>query len=484
MANFSTLEIGKKALIAQKFGLDVTANNIANVNTPGYSRRNAVLSEDTSVQRNGFFLGNSVVVKHIQSFRSEYYDREIRSLTSRNSSFDIESQLLKRIETVLGEPSGDDLDTMITDFFKAFEQAAQNPESVTFRAYIIDKAAELTGRFNRISSDLNDLRREAQTSLNSSVKSVNSLLKDISDLNRQASYNNNTSGDSSQQYIDARELKLQELSKFIDIKVTNNQDSTINVFVNGINLVSGIYYSELGIDDTSNEGLISLSKTDISNGSLTELNVQSGEIFSNLKVYNELLNPNTSNGVYSISSQFNDFTKEFANKINNALLSGYGLNDNDLSAPPNGRLFFYPQDTSNLNAGNISINPFFLTNPSELPLSSLPAEPGNTDIARLVASLVDDKTFSNNLDYKNLTPIEYYSLFVSKVGNYARESLNGLENSKLAESQLSNMRESIMGVNLDEEAVNLIKYQKGFEAASRIINVTNELLGTLINLGK
>lgn len=125
MANFSTLEIGKKALIAQKFGLDVTANNIANVNTPGYSRRNAVLSEDTSVQRNGFFLGNSVVVKHIQSFRSEYYDREIRSLTSRNSSFDIESQLLKRIETVLGEPSGDDLDTMITDFFKAFEQAAQ-----------------------------------------------------------------------------------------------------------------------------------------------------------------------------------------------------------------------------------------------------------------------------------------------------------------------------------------------------------------------
>ncbi|MFA5513039.1 MAG: flagellar basal body rod C-terminal domain-containing protein, partial [Candidatus Kapaibacterium sp.] len=174
----------------------------------------------------------------------------------------------------------------------------------------------------------------------------------------------------------------------------------------------------------------------------------------------------------------------FANKINNALLSGYGLNDNDLSAPPNGRLFFYPQDTSNLNAGNISINPFFLTNPSELPLSSLPAEPGNTDIARLVASLVDDKTFSNNLDYKNLTPIEYYSLFVSKVGNYARESLNGLENSKLAESQLSNMRESIMGVNLDEEAVNLIKYQKGFEAASRIINVTNELLGTLINLGK
>lgn len=487
MAGFGTLEIGKKALLAQRFGLEVTSNNIANVNTPGYSRRSAILSEDTSVRRNGFFMGNSVIVQKIQTFRSDYYDREIRTETSRKSTFDVDAQFFKRIETTLGEPDNDGVDTMVTDFFKSFDQVALNPDNIALRSYIVDKAVALSDRFNRVAQSIDDLRREAQTSINSSIPTVNSLLKEIVDLNQNSAYNRNKDGDTSQKFADERELKLQELSKYFDVKVSSNEDSTVNVFLNGINLVSGVYYSEVAakvtIDPTTQEQTIELVKKDIETGVETDLKPQAGEIFANMRMFNELLDPTDSSGNFSIAGQFNDFVNTFATKVNDLMVTGFGMNDT--SGPAPGRPLFVPYDTpagtfsTNINARTIQVNPNLISNPSDLPLSAIAGEPGNTDIGRQVARLSEDKTFLSNM-----TPIEYYSTFVTKVGSQAREAINGLSNSKLVDEQLNTQRESLMGVNLDEEAVNLIKYQKAFEAASRIISMTNEMLTTLINLGR
>lgn len=488
MAGFGTLEIGKKALLAQRFGLEVTSNNIANVNTPGYSRRSAVLSEDLSVKRNGFFMGNSAVVQKIQSFRSDFYDREMRSITSRKSAFEVETQFMKRIETTLGEPLNDTLDNKITEFFKAFDQAAVNSDNVSFRSYILDQGVTLAENINRISGSIEDLRREAQTSIHSSISTVNSLLKDIVELNSKSTYSKNKNDESSQQFIDQRELKIQELSKFFDIKVSNNDDTTVNIFVNGVNLVSGIYSSEINYRVTTTgspaENTIEIFKKDPDTGAETNLQPQSGEMFANMKMYNELLDPNDTSGKFSLAKQFNEFVNVFATKVNEIIITGFGANHNDPLNPPN-IPFFEPYNSSSatpssgISATTIKVNPYLIANPNDLPLSAVAGEPGNTDIAREIARLGDDKTFLNNL-----SPIENYSAFISRVGAVAREAVNGYSTSKLLDEQINTQREGLMGVNLDEEAVNLIKFQKAFEASSRIINMTNELLNTLINLGR
>ncbi|MFP4529249.1 MAG: flagellar basal body rod C-terminal domain-containing protein, partial [Candidatus Kapaibacterium sp.] len=108
-----------------------------------------------------------------------------------------------------------------------------------------------------------------------------------------------------------------------------------------------------------------------------------------------------------------------------------------------------------------------------------PGEPGNSDVARQVAQLATNHKF---LDSQ--TPQEFYSGYLGKIGSMGSEAKNGSNTTRLVTDQLSNQRESIIGVNLDEEAINLIKYQKAFEAASRVINVTNEILATIINLGR
>lgn len=487
MSGFSTLEIGKKALLAQRFGLDVTSNNIANVNTEGYSRRVAIMSEDTSVRRNGFFIGNSVVVQKIQTFRNEYYDREIRGNVSKKSTYDVDSQFLKRVETTLGEPQNDSIDSMITDFFKSFDQVALNPDNVAFRSYIIDKGVQLAERFNSVSSNFNDLRQQTLRSIDSSVDTVNSLLKDIVEINKLALYNTSKDGNTSQQFADQRELKLQELAKFVDFKVATNNDNTINLFVNGINLISGVYVAEVDYRVTTepltNEITASLFKRDIDTGTETDLQPQSGEIFSYLKFHNELLDPIDSSGNFSISKQFNQFVNTFATKVNEVMITGFGMND--LSGPSPARHFFEPYNSlsltpsSGINASTIKVNPALLNNPKDLPLSAIAGEPGNTEVARNVARIAEDKTFLDNL-----TPVEYYSGYIARIGGAARTAIEGLSTTKLVDEQLNTQRESFMGVNLDEEAVNLIKFQKGFEAASRIISMTNELLTTLINLGR
>jgi flagellar hook-associated protein 1 FlgK len=155
------------------------------------------------------------------------------------------------------------------------------------------------------------------------------------------------------------------------------------------------------------------------------------------------------------------------------------MDDIDLSAPPPARTFFTSSINSTINASTISVNADLINNPKDLPLSKFANQPGNADISREIARIAEDKTFLNNLN-----PIEYYAGFISRIGSVARDAINGLSTTKLVNEQLDTQRESVMGVNLDEEAVNLIKFQKGFEAASRIINMTNEILSTLINLGK
>lgn len=81
-------------------------------------------------------------------------------------------------------------------------------------------------------------------------------------------------------------------------------------------------------------------------------------------------------------------------------------------------------------------------------------------------------------------PVEFFNGFMGKIGLLAKEAETGYRTMGLINDQLNSQRESIMGVNLDEEAISLIKYQKAFEASSRIISVTNDLLGTLVNLGR
>jgi len=476
MSYFSTIEIGKRALLAQKFGLDVTSNNVSNVNTPGYSRRSASLSETKPV--NGSFLGTGVVVDAIKSYREEFYDSEIRKSISRQSSYESDETLFQRIESLLAEPSENGINEVVTEFFNAFEVVSLNPEDVGLRENLLQVTQSLVDRFNSTSENLTNLRADVNTLISTNITQANQLITEIAGLNQSIVNSTSLGGEQAQSLIDERELKLEALAEITGTNVTQNENGAVNVFINGINVVTNNSYNTLKLNETvnpnTNERTLSIQKLDGSGNVIGTINPQSGELSSQIKMYNVTLDDNETSDGFSVFKQLDDFANAIATKVNSISITGYGLDDTGSNAPA--RNFFEPI-VGRVTAANIKISSDIAGKPRDIPLSSGVGEPGNNEIALSISNLANDKYFLNGS-----TPSQFYSGFLGKIGNISKEATNGLKTTELITEQLSNQRESVIGVNLDEEAVSIIKYQKAYEAASRIVTVTDELLSTLINL--
>lgn len=478
--SFSSLEIGKRALLAQRLGLDVTSNNIANVNTPGYSRRAAILKESNPQKFNNNYLGTGVLFSKLQSFRESYYDREVRNSVSRLMNYGTEASFYRRVETVLGEPGDAGLGNLITDFFKTFDELALKPESISLRSYLTTQSQTLTDRINRIANGMQDLRNESLFKINANVSEINRIISQVKEINVQIAASGTDAADSALAYIDDRENLLEELAKFIDITVGKNDNGTVNIFVNGIDVLTSTSAKELkvkiAVDSITGEQTAKLYKYDSEKQLETDITTQGGEINANLNIFNVNMNEKYGGKDFSIAKNFHAFVKTFAAKVNHLMMSGFGLDDTGNSLPM--RRFFDPAD-GELTAFNIRISEDIKNNPRDIPLSDSPGESGNSVISRAITRLAQDPEF-----FMSSNPVEFFNGFMGKIGLLAKEAETGYRTMGLINDQLNSQRESIMGVNLDEEAISLIKYQTAFEASSRIISVTNDLLGTLVNLGR
>ena len=139
----SILEIGKRALLAQQRGLDITGNNISNVNTPGYTRQEAILSESDPINYPNFSLGTGVFADRIRQYREQYLDKEMRGAISRKAGYETDGNMIQRIQTAINEPSDDGLDTAMDDFFGSVEDLNSKPDDIANRETFLTKANNL-----------------------------------------------------------------------------------------------------------------------------------------------------------------------------------------------------------------------------------------------------------------------------------------------------------------------------------------------------
>jgi flagellar hook-associated protein 1 len=479
MSTFSSLEIGKRALIAQKFGLDVTSNNIANVNTTGYSRRSTTISETTPQKTSSGYVGTGAIADNLRTFREEYFDKEIRKNLSLQSGYSTDQTIIDKAESILAEPTDSGIGEVFQDFVNSFEDIANNPQDLGLREVALEKAKTLVERLNTTADSLDETRKDVYQDLGLNVDKVNNLLQQAASLNKNVALSNAQTDTGSQTYVDDRENVLEELAKLTGATVTQESNGQVNAYINGVNVLTGENYSKIQLQETVNpvsgERTAVLSKTDLDGNNPITLAPTSSEMASQLKGYNSLLDPQDSSAEFSIYSKLNDFTDAIVKNVNAITVSGFGLDDTGTTSP--GRTFFEPT-TGSATASNISINSEILTSSRNIPISSAAGEAGNNDIALKIARLSTD---SNFIEKQN--PTEYYSNLLGKVGTLATEALNGKNTIDVVAEQLESQRQAVIGVDTDEEAVNLIKFQKAFEAASKVVNVTNELLSTIINLG-
>lgn len=480
MGGFYSLEIGKRALLAQRFGIDVTTNNIANVNTPGYSRRAPTITETDPSRSQNQYIGTGSKVALLRNYRNELLDKELRNSIAQSKGLQLEQDLYQRIDAILAEPSENGLSELTTKFLSTFNTLALNPDDIAQRQFLLEQAQTLAERFNSTALGLVELRNDTKFALGQQVNNANKLIQEIVELNKSIVNSKAQTNSEAQTLVDKRAQKLEELSGLFNINVTYNDDGTANVFVNGSNIITSQVGSTLKLNETINsltgEKTIEIIKINPENQSATIISPQGGEIGINLKFYNTILDDKESTNSYSVAKELDEFANALAQSINSKTITGYGLNDKGPQPP--GRTFFEPS-VGFVSASLIKVSKDILDKPQDIPLSSKPAEPGNNDIARAIGRILEDRSFLNGQN-----PTEFYANFLGKVSYATSEAISGLSTSKLIQSQLETQRESLIGVNLDEEAISLIKYQKAFEAASRVINTANEMMNTIINLGR
>ena len=474
MSTFSTLEIGKRALQASNFALDVTSNNIANAETLGYSRRELRVSEGLPFQRFGYKIGTGVNVESLRSFRQQYLDREIRKANGQYNFYNANVLFYNSVETIFREPTDYNIGEMMNKFLYYFDELAVQPESIGLRQYLLSTAQTLCERLNSTSTDLLEMRRQSNIDLINQVDEANKLINIIAESNKAIAISKDPSGNDALTFIDKREVAIEQLAELGNVTVSYESNGLTNVFINGIDVVTGPSMQTLKVledanQTTGNSTLRVVTYNEKKNLTL-DVNPPLGKMGAALKQYNEMLNPVSTSG-FSIMQTLDNFANVLAEKVNQIFATGYGLDDNI-----NGRVLFESTTGNPITAGNIKVA---ILNPEDIPLSANPNAPGGSEIAQQISRLLQDQTFLDNQ-----TPMEFYSNFVGRISQGANESVNLRRSYTMVLESLNSHRDSIMGVSMDEEAINLIKYQKNLEAASKIIAVNNEVLGTIINLGR
>lgn len=256
MSLFSSLQIGKNALLVAQLGLQVTSNNIANANTPGYLRQELVQVPAPSQRKGSLLIGLGVEAERIQQKVDLFLEERLRNATSDRSSSDVQEYAYLQLETILGELGEEDLSTALTSFFNSINNVLNDPESRAIRNQVVLAGDVLADSLARTYSRVRTVREDLDDRIASMADEINSRLRDIARLNVQivTAEGGGIRKSDAVGLRDRRQVLLGELSKLTDIRVSEQNSGAVSVYVGGEYLVFDGTYREVHSQPVERDG--------------------------------------------------------------------------------------------------------------------------------------------------------------------------------------------------------------------------------------
>ncbi len=322
MGNFTIFESAVSALGTASQALSVAGQNIANVNTPGYSRQRAVLNSTQPQVIGGIELGRGVEVRQIQRVFDAFAELRLRDAAGQQKETSITASSLNQLEEIFNETGRDGLSTYMTDFFNSFNDLSSDPESVTARQNVLNKAGIMIGQFQKLSESLRNSRDLIDQQIKGTVNQVNYLSAEIYDLNSRIQQ---SSGDALT-LKDERNLRVKELSELIDVTAIENTDGNYQVYTaGGLLLISNKEYATLStISDSSNDGLVDIRFT-VGSGAPSNVTdrISKGALKGLLDVRDVY--------IPSYQASLDELAYQVVKEVNDLHTSGYDLDGNALN---------------------------------------------------------------------------------------------------------------------------------------------------------
>jgi flagellar hook-associated protein 1 FlgK len=537
MTNFTSKIFGNaiSSLNAQQAQIAVTSNNIANVNTPGYSRR-LVDVESRGASFTGLAIGNGVQIVGVRRISDLFLERLMRQATTEKHAAQVEHEFLGRVENIYNlTGQGSSIGGALTAFWGGLNDLSANPASIELRSHVLERATDLVQTINNGYNYIANLQNEADQRIRVEINTVNSITKQIAKLNALAQVKE-ASGSEASEERDQRNRLMEQLGERIGFSALEQADGTVTIsLANGFSLVNGANHRALELTQTPTYGNNlppSLSGPNLTHivfdygieGSPAHIDAgkilaQGGGTIGGLLRLRGVVGPEDqsafdANGyLVEVASQIESITRNLLTHINDVYNHQIPNPDYDPGDPSSGPEFlpgafdlngnspgpfgFFnfnfdgPGNIGDYSVGNhpgvinySSIIQVAISDPAQIAAARLQSAPGdNQNLVAMIQLQGQPMTFAvGNFSISNATFAEAYSNSVTYVGNLkSRAKLN----EKVSQDNFvsaSNKRDEVSAVSLDEEFTNLIKFQRAFQASARMIRAADEIMERIVNL--
>lgn len=451
----STLDqIAFSGVRAAQVALSTTGQNIANVNTPGFSRLNTVMR--SLAGQGGLSVGGGVEVTSIRRLSNDFQNQQLWRATTEQNYYSNSQQYLTALEGLMaGE--GSSISVGLDRFFAALSEASATPGSVALRQQIISETRNLSQRFNGLNSNIDAQIGALHDQRTAMATEINGLTENIALLNKKIVEAQSIGGDTAA-LRDHRESLVNELSQYASLRINEVPDGSLSVaLANGQPLVAGSTPGRLQISITpTGEQEVALSFA----GTSFPLKQDGfGGAFGGLyDVEYNSLRPS--------QEALHDMAGQLAQMINDTLATGFDLNGN----PGQALITYNPASTTAM----LTINDLA---PEELALSSVAGESGNNEV---LLALLQLKGQTITVGGSQVTLNDAYAGMLGQVASASRQNQADLKSATAVTQQAQSQRDSVSAVSLDEEAVNLMTYQKAYEANMKVITTANQLFDEML----
>lgn len=461
MANIiGLLDIGKSALLTHQQSINVTGHNIANVNTPGYTRQRVNLAANSPLDASPGQMGDGVVAVGIQRIYDRYVNGRITTEKQAFGRWEAQKNALERVEIAFDDSGGYGLSGSMTAFWNAWQDLSNNPSGHTERVSLVSQAQFLTSAFSKTAADLERQQVDLDAVVRGGVDDINRLAAEIADLNQKIG-EIETGTQNANDLRDSRDVRVSQLAEFIDINAFEDGQGRISISVgNGRPLVDNSRAWSLGTMPNA-AGHLNVTWIDANNtpADITA-SIQGGRLKGWLAVRDA--------AIPDYRARLDEMAGELADAVNTVHVAGY-----DLHAAA-GQSFF-----SGSTASDIEVNPAVAADPSRIAAAATAAGvPG--DNAAAVA--VSDLQHASALGGGTTSFDDFYRAIVADIGSQVRSATDFSEHQAVMLTSLDNYRESVSGVSLDEEMLNLIKFQHAFDAAAKLVTTVDEMIQTMMDM--
>ncbi|RFU68301.1 flagellar hook-associated protein FlgK [Peribacillus saganii] len=493
-STFMGLEIAKRGMFTQQGALYTTGHNIANANTPGYTRQRINFTQTepypaASLNRPQIpgQMGTGVATESVQRVREGFLDIQYRNENNKLGYWESRSKALSKLEDIMNEPTQDGLAAVMNEFSASLQDLATYPEKEGTRKVVLERGRAIADTFHYLSDSLNSIKRDYGNQINDvSIKEVNSILEEIAGVNKQIS-EIEPHGYLPNDLYDQRDLLIDQISSYLNITVERresggndlpvaegiydvkilNQDGTTST------LVAGAKYGKLEIGSPLPEHIAAIKVTDSDQNTVdvSVPNFSQGKLRGLVEAYGYV--DNGSKGIYTqMLSDLDNLATAFAEMFNTKHNEGYILDKANAPTTLQGDDFF--GFTSGLNPAKglqviisdtnqiaASKDGYSGDGKNALELASIQGKP---------AALLGDATINS-----------FYEGIIGQLGVDALKANRLTNNSEILRQSVEEKKSSVSSVSLDEEMTNMIKFQHAYNAAARNITIVDEMLDKIIN---